>query len=217
MSAPARAVLFDLDGTLLDTAPDIAAALNALRREHNLEELPLARIRPHVSHGGRAVLRLGFPDLEHEETPQYLQRLLNLYHARIAAETQPFEGMLEVLDRLESLSVRWGVVTNKAGWLTLPLIEEMRLDTRAAAIVCGDTLAVRKPDPAPLLHAAQLMQIDPQACIYVGDAERDMVAARAAGMRGIGARFGYIGADEDLGRWPAHGWIDAPLEVLEWL
>ena len=125
--------------------------------------------------------------------------------------------MLELLEQLEGGAIHWGVVTNKVGWLTLPLMEEMRLHTRASAIVCGDTLSVRKPDPAPLLHAAQLMQVEPEMCLYVGDAERDMIAARAAGMRGLGARFGYIGADENVAHWPAHGWIDAPLEVLQWL
>ncbi len=212
-----RAVLFDLDGTLLDTAPDMAAALNALRREHDLEELPFASIRPFVSHGGKAVLRLGFPQLTEAEFPAYLDRLLHLYHARIAHETQPFEGIPELLEQLEGGSIHWGVVTNKAGWLTLPLMEEMRLHMRAGAIVCGDTLNVRKPDPAPLLHAAELMQVEPGACLYVGDAERDMIAARAAGMRGIGARFGYIGTGESVAHWPADGWIDAPLEVLQWL
>lgn len=217
MSSRTRAVLFDLDGTLLDTAPDIAGALNALRREHGLDALPFASIRPQVSHGGTAVLRLGFPDLAPHHHAELLDRLLDLYHGRIAEQTQPFDGIAQLLEQLESGAIHWGVVTNKAGWLTNPLMEAMRLHTRAAAIVCGDTLAVRKPDPAPLLHAAAIMQVEPRDCLYVGDAERDMIAARAAGMRSLGARFGYIGVDEEISHWPADGWVDTPLEVLQWL
>jgi len=212
-----RAVLFDLDGTLLDTAPDMAGALNALLLEHALDALPLSAIRPKVSHGGAAVLRLGFPGAADRDAAALLQRLLTLYHGRIAQETQPFDGIPQLLQHLESGSLSWGVVTNKASWLTTPLMEAMQLQRRAGAIVCGDTLDVRKPNPAPLLHAAALMKVAPSECIYVGDAERDMIAARAAGMRSIGARFGYIAEDEITSHWPADGWIDSPLEVLQWL
>ena len=217
MSARTRAVLFDLDGTLLDTAPDLASALNALRGEHGLPPLPLALIRPQVSHGGTAVLRVGFPHLSAERSAALLERLLHLYRERLARETRPFEGVEQLLAHLEASAVPWGVVTNKAGWLTNPLLQALQLHARAGAIVCGDTLQVRKPDPAPLLHAASLVGVEPNACMYVGDAERDMIAARAAGMRALGARFGYIGPEERVEHWPADGWIDAPLEVIEWL
>lgn len=217
MNRGTRAVLFDLDGTLLDTAPDLAGALNALLLEHALETLPLRQVRAKVSHGGTAVLRLGFPAAAEEAIGGLLERLLHLYHARIAQETRPFAGIPELLERLETGAVPWGVVTNKAGWLTNPLLAAMQLHQRAAAIVCGDTLNVRKPNPEPLLHAAALMGVTPSQCIYVGDAERDMVAARAAGMRSLGARFGYIAEDESTSHWPVDGWIDSPLEVLKWL
>ncbi|MEZ5459584.1 MAG: phosphoglycolate phosphatase [Steroidobacteraceae bacterium] len=189
---PIRCVLFDLDGTLLDTAPDMAAALNALRGERGLAPLPAERIRPHVSNGAAALVRLGFPGLDGDAFETHRLRFLALYAERICVDTALFDGAEELLHGLESAGLPWGIVTNKPGWLTDPLLAQMQLDRRAASIVSGDTLATRKPDPAPLHHAAAQIGVASADCVYLGDAERDMVAARSAGMRAVFARHGYF-------------------------
>lgn len=214
-SRPVRAVLFDLDGTLLDTAPDMVSALNALRAEQGLDPVPFTQARPHVSHGALALVRLGFPHLADHE-PLRL-RYLELYRERLAVHTQPFDGVPELLAALERSGTAWGVVTNKPGWLTLPLLDALDLRRRAAVIVSGDTVSERKPHPMPLLHAAQALERATPECLYVGDAERDVQAAVAAGMPVLVALFGYIGVEEAPQRWPADGWISAPLETLQWL
>lgn len=213
----ARAVLFDLDGTLLDTAPDLARALNNLLIEQSREPLPFAHIRPFVSHGSAALVRLGFPHAPEPEFIALRDRLLTLYRAQLAVETKLFDGMSELLSRLESAGLPWGIVTNKPAWLTEPLLESLALRHRAGTVVSGDTFPERKPHPRPLLHAATELGVDAAQCVYVGDAERDILAAKAAGMRALVARFGYIGADDTPDAWPADGWIDSPLDVLEWL
>lgn len=213
----ATALLFDLDGTLLDTAPDMGGALNRLRAEHGRDPLPPAAIRPVVSHGAARLVRLGFPQAEGDEFERLRLRFLELYSQHLAEGTQPFPGLLEVLEVIEQRQLPWGVVTNKPGWLTDPLMATLGLAARAGCVVSGDTLAERKPHPLPLLHAAALLRVEPQHCVYVGDAERDIQAGRAAGMRTIVAAYGYIGDDDEPGRWNATGTIDHPRELLEWL
>jgi 2-phosphoglycolate phosphatase len=213
----AGAVLFDLDGTLIDTAPDMAAAMNALRVEQRLEALPFAAIRPFVSHGANALVRLGFPLASEDEFAKLRERFLALYRDDLARDTALFAGAEEMLAALEAAGIPWGIVTNKPTWLTEPLLEELELRARVGSLVCGDTFPERKPHPRPLLHAASVLGIGAANCLYVGDAERDIVAARAAGMRSLVARFGYIGPDDDVIAWAADGCIDSPLEVLDWL
>jgi N-acetyl-D-muramate 6-phosphate phosphatase len=210
-------VLFDLDGTLLDTAPDMGGALNELRIEQGLEDLPEAMIRCHVSRGAAALVRLGFPHLTPAEQVSRVERFLVLYRNRLARMTQPFDEMLAVLNSLEERGLPWGIVTNKPTWLTEPLLRELGLSTRPRVVVCGDSLPERKPSPMPLLHAAGRMDLAPERCVYVGDDLRDMQAARAAGMLAIGARFGYIDSTTKIDEWPADGWISSPLQLLEWL
>ncbi|HKE44627.1 MAG TPA: phosphoglycolate phosphatase [Steroidobacteraceae bacterium] len=210
-------VLFDLDGTLLDTAPDMAHALNLLRAEHGEPPIPFGHIRPHVSHGALALVRLGFPQADEQRVAALRSRILELYSANLALQTTLFPGFEEVLQQLESRSLRWGIVTNKPGFLTEPLLATLRLAERAACIVSGDTLAQRKPHPAPLLHAAALLGLDPGDCVYVGDAERDVRAAHAAGMRAVVALFGYLGEDDRPHSWNADGMIEQPGELIGWL
>jgi N-acetyl-D-muramate 6-phosphate phosphatase len=212
-----KGVLFDLDGTLLDTALDMTEALNALRAEERLGALSNETVRCQVSHGGHALVRLGFGTLPADEHEAMRMRLLNIYRRQLAKHTRLFEGGDEMLTELERRGLAWGIVTNKPGWLTDPLLVEVKLNTRARAVVSGDTLSERKPHPMPLLHAAATMGIDPAQCVYVGDAERDMQAAQAAGMFAVVAGYGYLGDDDRADAWFSHGWLDTPLELLSWL
>jgi len=216
-NAPIRGVLFDLDGTLLDTAHDFMNALNALRAEENLAPLPYEKVRCQVSHGANALVKLSFGELSATEHEVMRQRLLDIYRKQLARHTALFEGGDEMLRDLERRGLHWGIVTNKPGWLTDPLLVEVGLHTRARAVVSGDTLPQRKPHPLPLLHAAETMGVKPEECVYVGDAERDMQAAQAAGMYALVAGFGYLGEEDRADQWYSHGWLDTPLDLLEWL
>lgn len=216
--SPIRTVLFDLDGTLADTAPDLAYALNTLLREQGREPLPFAAIRPIVSHGATALVKLGFA-LE-PAAPEFAalrDRLLALYRQHLARETRLFPGMPELLAELERRHIHWGVVTNKPAFLTRPLMEALDLHTRAVCIVCGDTTANKKPHPEPMLHACRLAGSDAAHCLFVGDAERDIRAGRAAGMLTLVATFGYLGPEDRPETWGADGSIDEPRAVLPWL
>jgi N-acetyl-D-muramate 6-phosphate phosphatase len=205
-----RAVLLDLDGTLLDTAPDMVAALNELLQEKGHGPLPFDQVRQLVSHGALALVRLGFPQTPGPALEELRGRYLEIYRGCLAARTRPYDGVDTALGRLESAGIAWGVVTNKPGWLTEPLLEELGLRGRAGVVVSGDTLAERKPHPAPLLHAAKALAVPPSECIYIGDAERDVLAARAAGMEVFVAMFGYIPENERPLAWPASGWLESP-------
>ncbi len=212
-----RGVLFDLDGTLLDTARDMAQALNRLRVAEGLDEMPFERIRPLVSHGAPRLIRFGFgePDPARYETLRI--RFLDFYRAALAVHTRLFAGYEEVLDAIERAGLRWGIVTNKPGWLTNPLLEELGLATRCGCVVSGDTLSERKPHPLPLLHAAALIQLEPRDCIYLGDAERDVQAARNAGMIPLVAGFGYLNEGEDPAAWQPEAVLGRPEDLLDWL
>lgn len=213
-AAEGCAVLFDLDGTLLDTAPDMVTALNSLRREERLTPLPFAQAREFVSHGATALVRLGFPDVSEPQFSTLRDRFLDLYSNGLAIETRLYEGLAGALDRLDEKGIAWGVVTNKPRRFTEPLLDKLALLERARAVVSGDTLAERKPHPAPLLHAARGMGVTPSACLYIGDAERDVLAARAANMRAAVALFGYISATERPFEWPAHEWLETPAALV---
>ena len=213
--AALRAVLFDLDGTLLDTAPDMIGALNALRAEHRLAELPAARVRPAVSHGSSRLVQLGFPDAIDFAALQ--RRFLDIYADRLSLETQLFEGMDGVLEQLASRRLAVGIVTNKPARLTERLLGDLGLRARLACVVSGDSLPERKPHPLPMLHAAGLAGAAPEECVYVGDAQRDVQAAHAAGMRALVATYGYLGEDEDWRIWGAEGFIERPLDLIAWL
>ena len=212
-----RGVLLDLDGTLLDTAPDMADALNRLRADEGLENLPFERIRPHVSHGALRLIRIGFGDPEPERFESLRGRYLDIYRQGLANRTRLFDGFDGVLATLERSGIPWGVVTNKPGWLTVPLLEQLGLASRSACIVAGDTLPERKPHPMPLLHAAGLLGLEPRACLYLGDAERDVQAARNAGMIPLVAGFGYLDEGEDPAAWRPDGILDRPAGLLDWL
>lgn len=211
MRANIDTVLFDLDGTLIDTAPDMARALNALLVAEAREPLPFEAVRPHVSHGSTGLLRLAFGEgLAPAELERLRDDFLRRYRADLATESRTFPGIDALLQRLEDNGVRWGVVTNKPGWLTDPLLRALALDERAACAVSGDTLARHKPDPAPLLHACTLVGTAPERAVYVGDAARDVTAGQAAGMETIIALFGYIDSEERPDTWGATVLVDHP-------
>ena len=217
MALTLRAVLFDLDGTLLDTAPDMVGALNALRQERQLAPLSYAAIRSAVSHGAARVVKAGFPDADPESQLQLQERFLEIYRGALSRETRLFPGMDAVLDELAGLKIKSGIVTNKAAWLTEPLLADLRLRARFACVVSGDTVAERKPHPLPLLHAAALAEVTPAECIYVGDAERDVQAAHRAGMPALVANYGYLRADENSTDWGAEGYLNQPVDLMDWL
>jgi phosphoglycolate phosphatase len=211
-------VLFDLDGTLADTAPDLAAAANRLRLERGLEPLPLDALRPLASHGARGLvgraLGLAPGDDGYEQARlQFLER----YEQALCVHTQLFPGMDETLDRIEASGRRWGVVTNKAARFTAPLMEQLGLHRRAACVVSGDTTAHAKPHPAPLLHALAACDVDAGRGVYVGDDRRDIDAGRAAGLRTVIAAYGYLGEAPQTQDWGADHAIDAPPALLAWL
>ena len=213
-----RAVLFDLDGTLVDTAPDLGYALNLQRIRHGLPPLADAVIRPQASHGARGLLGIGF-DL-HPDSPRFAtmrEEFLELYAANICRHSQPFPGILGLLDNLESRGLKWGVVTNKPACFTEPLMSILDLAERAACIVSGDTCPQPKPHPAPMLAAAELCGATPAQCLYLGDAERDIEAARAAVMPALVAAWGYLDANDQPHTWGAHAQIHHPAETLDYL
>jgi phosphoglycolate phosphatase len=213
----AAAIFLDLDGTLLDTAPDMIGALNRLRAEQGCAALPHFAVREHVSHGAVRLVSVGFPEATGDEFERLRLRFLDLYAANLAEGTHVFPGLEPVLARWDTEGLPWGVVTNKPGWLTDPLLEKLGLARRACCVVSGDTVAERKPHPLPLLHAARLTGIDPARCVYVGDAERDITAGRAAGMQTVVAAYGYLGPEDDPARWNPHGIVQQPHELLDWV
>lgn len=214
---PLRAVLFDLDGTLLDTAPDMIRALNALRVERDRPALSYDSIRPLVSHGAARMVRHGFPDSDPATFAELQKRFLALYRRDVSVETRPFDGMMSVLATLAARGLLLGIVTNKPAWLTEPLLEQLDLARMFACVVSGDTVSARKPDPLPLRHAAQLAGVDATRCLYVGDAERDVQAAHAAGMPALVATYGYLEPGENWRAWNADGFIDTPAALIDWL
>jgi phosphoglycolate phosphatase len=212
-----RAVLFDLDGTLLDTAPDMVGALNALRGELALSALPYESVRNAVSHGAARVVKIGFPEADPASLEALQKRFLDIYRSALSRQTKLFAGMPEVLGQLDEWRIKSGIVTNKPAWLTEPLLEELGLRARFACVVSGDSLAQRKPHPLPLLHAAMIAQVSPGECVYVGDAERDVQAAHAAAMPALVANYGYLRPDEDSRTWGGDGYLNKPLDLLDWL
>ena len=211
-----KTVLFDLDGTLADTAPDLANALNHVLKIHNREPLPFEKIRPVVSHGGIALTTLGFGfGKEHSEFDVFYKELLEHYLDNIANETTLFPGMNELLFQLEEKNINWGVVTNKPSWLTEPLLDALNLTARAVTIVSGDTLEQRKPHPAPLLYACEQAGSKADECIYVGDHQRDIEAGNRAGMLTITALFGYIDKSDTPEDWGANALAHSAQEILQ--
>lgn len=212
-----RAVLFDLDGTFADTAPDLGRAINAMRSARGLAPVALSETRRVTSMGARGLLGVGFgisPD--HPDYAAMRDEFLKIYENNLCCDTALFPGMAELVDRLEQRGLRWGIVTNKAERFALPLMQQLGYGARSACIIGGDTTGHMKPHPAPLLAAAGILDLPPAQCIYVGDDERDILAGNAAGMKTIAVRFGYLnGGNPDA--WGAGCVVDTPLDILNQL
>jgi 2-phosphoglycolate phosphatase len=207
------AVFFDLDGTLVDSAPDMVVAMARLRAERGEPEADMAIIGAVVSKGGRAMIRRGFPHADEALVETLLPRFLELYSGEIATHTRTYPGIDALLGTLEARRIPWGVVTNKPGWLARALLAELTLDHRCAALVTGDCLAQKKPDPAPLLHACALAGVDAARSVYVGDDLRDIEAGRRAGMATVAAGWGYLDG-EDPFDWNADSVVAQPSQLL---
>jgi len=211
-------VLFDLDGTLIDTAPDMAGALDMLCDEEQRTRLPFSEVRPVVSNGSVALITLAFGDNMDTETLDRLKtRYLEIYQHNLAIHSRLFDEMEHLLTQLEQKNIKWGVVTNKPGWLTEPLMQALDLHERAACIVSSDSTKNRKPHPEPMHYACKLANTRPEECVYVGDARRDIEAGQNAGMKTIIAEYGYIGDWENTSEWQADFSIQCPSQLLSLL
>jgi phosphoglycolate phosphatase len=216
--ARVQAVLFDLDGTLVDSAPDLAGAINELRLARGLDALPYEQLRPMVGSGARGMVGVAFGLAPGDAGYEVLKdEFLDRYARRLLQETTVFDTMQTVLQRLEAKLLPWGIVTNKALRFAEPLVQGLRLQQRAAVLIGGDSTPFTKPHPQPLLEAAQRIGIAPGHCVYIGDDRRDMMAGRAAGMATVAAAWGYLGTGETVDDWGADAVLQAPGALLDWL
>lgn len=212
------AVLFDLDGTLIDSAPDLGAAADQMRVARGMPSLPLSLYRPMAGAGARGMLDVAFGITV--DAPGYVEmreEFFSNYAACMTERTVLFDGVEEMISRLERQQLPWGVVTNKSSRFTDPLTRAMPLFTNAGAIVSGDTTPHAKPHPAPLLEAARLLGVPADRCLYVGDDERDIVAGIAASMKTVAATYGYLGKKTEVQGWGAHAEINSPMALLQLL
>ena len=208
-------VLFDLDGTLLDSARDLHAAMDALLAAKSEPAVAFEEFRPVVSKGARAMLKQSFKQADEAARESLLPEFLAEYERRLAEHSRLFDGVADLLERIEALGPRWGIVTNKPYYLAEPLVRKLGWQSRSAILLGGDSLPRKKPEPDQLLHACAQLTVPPVRTVYVGDDERDVQAANAAGMRSVGALWGYRPLDDDPARWRADALIEAPLELIE--
>lgn len=213
----AQAIFFDLDGTLVDTAPDMVAALQELQRTYDVEPVTYSLGRSHVSNGAMGLLTLAFPNEDLEPDCALMCEFIDLYKEQVCDKSKLFAGLEPLLAQLDAAAIPWGVVTNKPAHLTDPIMAMLGLAERSVCTVSGDTLPYRKPDPAPLLHACQMADLSPDECVYVGDASRDIEAGVNAGMATIAAAYGYIVNTDDPRDWGADEIVGDPAELVQML
>lgn len=209
------AVLFDLDGTLLDSAPDMLATVNRMRAARGAGPMALDALRPVVSKGARAMSAVAFPEIMPQRLPDLVPEFLDIYRQELGRHSRPFDGVEEMLEALEAAGTVWGIVTNKPEYLAREILPQLGWQSRCAVLVGGDSLAERKPHPLPLLHAAEAVGMPAQACVYVGDDERDIIAARAARMPSVVALWGYRLDDDDPIAWQGDVMVDEPRALVE--
>lgn len=209
-----QAVLFDLDGTFADTAPDLAHAVNLMRAARGMPPVPVEKTRPVTSMGARGLLGAGFDITpEHPEFAKMREEFLDLYEENLCLHTRLFPGMAELVDALEARAIKWGIVTNKAERFAIPLIDRLGYASRCACVIGGDTTGKLKPHPDSLFAGARSINIPPSDCLYAGDDERDIQAGHAAGMRTVAVRYGYLNGSEPAS-WGAHAVINTPMELI---
>lgn len=217
MRAPLACVLFDLDGTLVDTAPDLLASLDACLLAHGYSQPQAAAVRPHISRGALAMLEQAAAAADAEMQQRLLTYMLDHYQQHIAVHSRLYPGMAETLLAIEAMGLKWGVVTNKRQRFTGPLLTALELERRTACIVSGDTTAFSKPHPAPLFAACVQAGVEPENCVYLGDAAHDITAGRSAGMQTLVAAYGYLHVDDRPEDWGADGLISHPGQLLKWI
>ncbi|MEJ5030260.1 MULTISPECIES: HAD-IA family hydrolase [Comamonas] len=216
MQRSIRAILFDLDGTLIDSAPDLGAAADQMRVARGMPSLPMADYRPYAGSGARGMLRVAFGmQPEDAEFPTMREEFFQNYERRMTQDTTVFDGVSDMLASIVARQLHWGVVTNKSKRFTEPLSRQMALFASAGAVVSGDTTPHAKPHPEPLFEAARRIGVDPQDCVYVGDDERDIIAGKAAGMHTVAAVYGYLGEKQSVAHWEADDVINSPHELLK--
>lgn len=208
-------ILFDLDGTVLDTAPEFATCLNEFLRAQNKTEITVQALRPYVSKGARGMCKFGFPELDNEQFETIVQSFLARYLQGLGQQTQLFVGIVEMIQTLVQNHIPWGIVTNKHERFALPLIKQFAALSSVGIVVGGDTTPEPKPSPRPLLHAATALNLTASHCWYIGDAKSDVDASKAAGMRCAIANYGYLPPDEDAKYWQADTYIDTPQDLLQ--
>lgn len=213
-----RCVLFDLDGTLVDTAPDLIASLNHALNQHGFKTVEPSHVKPHVSFGATAMIK-GSLNISLDETThsEILDTMLTQYENNIALYSQFFDGILDVLDFIEMQNLSWGIVTNKRERFTHPLVKALELENRVACVICGDTTAHSKPHPAPLFEACKRAKVLPENCVYIGDAAHDIVAGNNAKMYTLAATYGYLQPHDTPENWGANALIHSPKDLLAWL
>jgi 2-phosphoglycolate phosphatase len=213
-----KGVLFDLDGTLLNTAPDLVFAINQLRLAANLPELPHSVLSPIAGLGSKAMIQKALDiDETDDRYPSMREKFLDIYTQHIADSTHFFPEMDKVLAHLDEQHIPWGIVTNKLTIHTKEVLKKLNFLERPGCVICGDTLSTYKPHPEPILHACKLIGVSPEQCLYVGDAATDVAASKAAGTHSLVALYGYIGSQEDPYHWEADGYIKSPIEIIDWL
>lgn len=210
-----KAILFDLDGTLLDTVPDLLHTLNLMRLAQGMDELHVSQIRPYVNSGSKTLLSIGLNKAATSDFSLLREKFFELYEHHLGKHSHFFPDMDPLLNQLEHRGIPWGIVTNKITQHTQLLLAALKIDHRPACVICGDTLSTSKPNPEPILHACSLLKHDPQQCLFIGDDAVDVLASKAAGTKSLVALYGYI--HEDPYTWDADGYINNPLEILDWL
>ncbi len=210
-------VLFDLDGTLVDTAPDLIACLNKALLAHGFQTVETTQVKPFISHGAKAMINHCVADADDAVKNSLLELMLDTYQQNIAEHSRFFSGIEEVLHKIESLGLKWGVVTNKRERFSLPLMDALNLTERAACMISGDTTANAKPHPEPMLAACQQAGVKPENCVYIGDALHDITAGKGVNMKTLAAVYGYLKAGDQPEQWGADALIEHPQQLLQWI